>query len=116
MDSLAKFLSTGKFSKYLDSINFLQLLPFLAGIPSVALAWWYLRPAPLIDLQKRIVLITGCDSGLGLGTVKALASRGAIILAVCYTEEGLLAASEAGAKHVIQADLSKPEEIVTLAA
>lgn len=39
-----------------------------------------------VECAKKVVLITGCDSGFGLNTARALASHGFTVFAACYDE------------------------------
>jgi WW domain-containing oxidoreductase len=45
-----------------------------------------------LDLSGRVMLVTGCNSGIGLETVRVLALRGARVLAAARTEEKARAA------------------------
>ena len=43
---------------------------------------------PVSDLEKKAVLITGCDSGFGYELAKKLDSRGLQVFAGCLTSDG----------------------------
>ena len=58
-----------------------------------------------LDVRDRWVLVTGCDSGIGLGVVEALAARGARVIACTRTEEGAEQARAAGAAWAPSFDL-----------
>jgi len=45
-----------------------------------------------LDLSGRVMLVTGCNSGIGLETVRVLALRGARVIAAARTEEKARAA------------------------
>lgn len=64
-----------------------------------------------VSIKGRRVVITGCDSGFGLGTVAELAKLGAEVIALCHTAEGCDKAVQAGAKHALRVDLSKEAEV-----
>ena len=59
-----------------------------------------------LDMKDRWVVITGCDSGIGLGVVEQLAAEGANVIACTYTLEGAERASKAGAKQTLQFDIT----------
>ena len=46
------------------------------------------RDVCVSDLEKKVVLITGCDSGFGYELAKKLDARGLRIFAACLTSEG----------------------------
>ena len=66
-----------------------------------------------LDLSGRTYLITGCNSGLGLDTVRVLASRGATLLGAARTEAKARGAGEAlGVDLVpIVCDLAEPASV-----
>ena len=53
-----------------------------------------------LDLRGRVVLLTGCNSGIGLESMRVLAMRGATILALARTTDK----AERAAQEVIPAD------------
>lgn len=70
-----------------------------------------------LDLRDHTVLITGCNSGLGLETTRALASRGAHIIGVARSKAKAEAAGRAtGASMTpVACDLSDLESVVACA-
>jgi len=85
-------------------------LLILAAIVSVLLfrRWSAQRALPG---EKRVVLMTGADSGIGLGSVKALTERGYAVYAFCLTEDGTIRAAEAGAEATWAFDLTVDAEL-----
>jgi NAD(P)-dependent dehydrogenase (short-subunit alcohol dehydrogenase family) len=68
-----------------------------------------------LDLSTHTILITGCNSGLGFETMRALASRGAFVVALARTrslaQESL---SKAGARGLaVECDLSDLKSVAT---
>ncbi len=59
-----------------------------------------------LEMKNRWVVITGCDSGIGLGVVEQLAVEGANVIACTYTAEGAELASKAGAKQTLRFDVT----------
>lgn len=59
-----------------------------------------------LDMKNRWVVITGCDSGIGLGVVEQLAAEGANVIACTYTSEGAERATKVGAKQTLQFDIT----------
>ena len=59
-----------------------------------------------LAMKNRWVVITGCDSGIGLGVVAQLAGEGANVIACTYTAEGAERAEKAGAKQTLQFDIT----------
>jgi NAD(P)-dependent dehydrogenase (short-subunit alcohol dehydrogenase family) len=57
-------------------------------------------------LQNRWIVVTGCDSGIGMGLMKKLIEDQASVIAFCLTEEGSKAALEAGAKLAPRLDIT----------
>jgi NAD(P)-dependent dehydrogenase (short-subunit alcohol dehydrogenase family) len=64
------------------------------------------RERAWLEMKNRWVVITGCDSGIGLGVVAHLAAEGANVIACTYTAEGLEHAAKAGAKQTLQFDIT----------
>jgi WW domain-containing oxidoreductase len=66
-----------------------------------------------IDLHGRTILVTGCNSGLGLETIRALAGRGARVIGAARTlEKAQAACAGAGAGAVpIACELSEPASV-----
>ena len=70
------------------------------------------------DPLECIVLVTGCDSGMGIIMVRTLLSRGYRVLALCLTIEGaerLYAENSGGGKvealNTIVGDVTKQEDV-----
>ena len=59
-----------------------------------------------LEMKNRWVVITGCDSGIGLGAVEQLAAEGANVIACTYTPEGAERASKVGAKQTLRFDIT----------
>ena len=61
-----------------------------------------------ISLDSKAILVTGCDSGLGLGIVSQMKkdSAGVKVVALCLTQEGKIKALEAGAWQALVVDLT----------
>jgi NAD(P)-dependent dehydrogenase (short-subunit alcohol dehydrogenase family) len=59
-----------------------------------------------LEMKDRWVVITGCDSGIGLGVVEKLAAEGAKVVACTYTAEGAERAAKAGAIQTLRFDLA----------
>jgi len=59
-----------------------------------------------LEMKNRWVVITGCDSGIGLGVVEQLAAEGANVITCTYTAEGAERAAKAGAKQILQFDIT----------
>jgi NAD(P)-dependent dehydrogenase (short-subunit alcohol dehydrogenase family) len=58
-----------------------------------------------LDVRGRWVLVTGCDSGLGLGVVEQLHAHGVRVVACTYTQDGAKRATAAGAEWAPSFDL-----------
>ena len=59
-----------------------------------------------LEMNNRWVVITGCDSGIGLGVVEKLATEGASVIACTYTAEGVERVMKAGAKQTLRFDIT----------
>jgi NAD(P)-dependent dehydrogenase (short-subunit alcohol dehydrogenase family) len=68
-----------------------------------------------LDMTGRWLVVTGCDSGIGLGVVTALAACRAKVIACCYTEEGSKKALAAGAAWAPQLDLTHDDAVRNIA-
>ena len=55
---------------------------------------WF-KERPRLAMQDRWVVITGCDSGIGLGALEMLAAQGANVIACTYTAKGADRAAKA---------------------
>ncbi len=66
-----------------------------------------------LDLNGRHILITGCNSGLGLETARVLAARGATVIGSARTvEKAREALTPLGAKHIpVACELSDPDSV-----
>ena len=66
-----------------------------------------------VDLSEKNFLLTGCNSGLGMETLRVLSLRGGHIIAAARTEEKALGAiSEVSANATpVSCDLSEPESV-----
>lgn len=60
--------------------------------------WGYFRGLQRLNISNRWVIVTGCDSGIGLGVVKKLVAENASVIAFTYTEEGSKRALQEGAR------------------
>lgn len=71
-----------------------------------------------LDLTGRTILITGCNSGLGLESFRVLAARGATILAAARSEaKAAEACRTVGGEHVpLACELSEPESVLACVA
>ncbi len=74
-----------------------------------------LRERKQLDISGRWVVVTGCDSGFGRGVVEALVTRGAKVIACCFTPEGSSAALQAGAEQAPCLDLKNEADVMQLA-
>jgi WW domain-containing oxidoreductase len=66
-----------------------------------------------IDLSGRTILLTGCNSGIGLETLRVLTNRGAHVIAAARTIEKARAAGDqvGGASTAVSCELSEPESV-----
>lgn len=65
-----------------------------------------------LDLTGRNILLTGCNSGIGLETLRALTARGAHVIAAARTEEKARAAAAGlGAFTPVACELSEPSSV-----
>lgn len=65
-----------------------------------------LKERARLEMKNRWVVVTGCDSGIGLGVVEKLAAEGASVIACTYTPEGAERAKQAGAKQALRFDIT----------
>lgn len=65
-----------------------------------------------VDISGRWIVITGCNSGFGLGVAKKLADAGANIIAFTFTEVGAQRALEAGAKLSPRLDITDEQAVL----
>jgi NAD(P)-dependent dehydrogenase (short-subunit alcohol dehydrogenase family) len=70
-----------------------------------------------LDLRGRNILITGCNSGLGLESMRVLAARGAQVIGVARTREKAAAAAAGVGASVtpVACDLSEPGSVAACA-
>ncbi|HEY3593229.1 MAG TPA: SDR family oxidoreductase [Polyangiaceae bacterium] len=66
-----------------------------------------------LDLTNRVIVVTGCNSGIGWETARVLAMRGAKVIATARTEEKARAACAAmsGSFVPLACDLSAPSSV-----
>ncbi len=66
-----------------------------------------------LDLSGRTILVTGCNSGLGLETLRTLSKRGARVLAAARTEDKARAACQSvqGPTLPLACELSEPSSV-----
>jgi NAD(P)-dependent dehydrogenase (short-subunit alcohol dehydrogenase family) len=67
-------------------------------------------------MTGKFVLITGCDSGIGLLSVKTFRKTNAQIISLCLTDEGSRKALSSGASFALKCDLSLPLDIDSVIA
>ena len=68
--------------------------------------WGIFKARPKLEIRNRWVIVTGCDSGIGLGVTKKLVAQGASVIAFTYTLEGAKRALEAGARLAPRLDIT----------
>ena len=68
--------------------------------------WGIFKARPKLDIRNSWVIVTGCDSGIGLGVTKKLVAQGASVIAFTYTAEGAKRALEAGARLAPRVDIT----------
>lgn len=71
-----------------------------------------------LDLGGKKILITGCNSGLGFETMRAISSRGAIVLGLARTvEKAEKAGAEVDGEVIpVACELSEPESVLNAVA
>lgn len=71
-----------------------------------------------LDLSGRTILLTGCNSGIGKETLRALASRGAQVIAAARTEDKAAGAcQDVGAQATtVACELSEPSSVLACVA
>ena len=60
--------------------------------------WRTIKESQKLEISGRWVVVTGCDSGIGLGLVKKLVAGGALVVAFTYTQDGAERALNEGAR------------------
>ena len=74
-----------------------------------------LRHRPRHKLSGRWIVVTGCDSGIGLEVARTLIKRGVQVVACCLTPEGVKAAETLGAAWAPRVDLTVDKDVLALA-
>jgi NAD(P)H-hydrate repair Nnr-like enzyme with NAD(P)H-hydrate epimerase domain len=54
------------------------------------------RPAPVVQLDGAVAIVTGGNAGIGLATAQKLAERGATVVLACRSKERGVAAVKVG--------------------
>ncbi|ETO11293.1 hypothetical protein RFI_26085 [Reticulomyxa filosa] len=67
------------------------------------------------SLKNKVVLVTGCDAGgFGYSTVEALRKEGVVVIATCYTDDGVKKLNEEfkdTPNVVLKMDITKKEDV-----
>ena len=71
----------------------------------------YFRSKQTLDVSGCYVLVTGCDSGFGLGVVERLIAQNALVIAFTYTEAGAERAVATGAVAAHAFDITDSERL-----
>lgn len=75
----------------------------------------YPKNIVLSEENSRWVLLTGCDSGIGLTSVNKISRmQGVKVIAVCFSDEGSTKAKDAGAVKTIICDLTDEKAVSKL--
>ena len=71
------------------------------------------RDVLVSDLEKKAVLITGCDSGFGYELAKKLDARGLRVFAACLTSEGQAKLTSECSRQLItlKLDVTEPSDV-----
>ena len=71
------------------------------------------RDVLVSDLEKKAVLITGCDSGFGYELAKKLDARGLRVFAACLTSEGQAKLTSECSRQLItlKLDVAEPSDV-----
>ncbi len=70
-----------------------------------------------MDIQKKVIIITGASKGIGMATAQALAKRGAtLVLAARSTGELEKLAASLPDAYAVTTDMQKPQDIKNLVA
>ena len=83
----------------------------VVGIFLLSRVWSAFRRLPKFHISNHWVVVTGCDSGIGLGVVKELVAQNASVIAFTYTEEGAHNALNEGAKLAPRLDITDEDAI-----
>jgi len=65
-----------------------------------------LKSRQKLSLNNQWVVVTGCDSGIGLGVLKSLVAENVSVIAFTFTEEGAAQALKEGAKLAPRLDIT----------
>eukprot|EP01125_Pyxidicula_operculata_P016478 TRINITY_DN5677_c0_g1_i1.p1 TRINITY_DN5677_c0_g1~~TRINITY_DN5677_c0_g1_i1.p1 ORF type:complete len:318 (-),score=53.34 TRINITY_DN5677_c0_g1_i1:45-998(-) len=76
----------------------------------VYLAFWFLRQQ-LFGAQGKVIVITGCDSGMGLLAAKRFSEMGSKVYASCVTDNGYETLKKMKNVTPFKMDFMKPESI-----
>ena len=90
------------------------LLVSLLGLLAARFLYEYIRRKPVLNnLNKKYILITGCDTGFGNALAKKLDSMGCLVFAACYTTEGAETLKNESSSRLttLQLDVSEEESI-----
>jgi len=95
----------------------------LAALAALAVTWALLavlRGARLLDLRARVVVVTGCDTGIGFHTCLQLLAlrRAPTVVALCRTAEGMRALRRSAGNttplHIVVGDVTRSADIEAL--
>ena len=77
------------FMMYVSFPNFIAALLFISFLVCIILCLWnYYNISFISGVDKKFVLVTGCDSGFGLETALTLDKLGFGVFATCLTKKG----------------------------
>lgn len=97
----------------LDDVAIASLVLALLLVLVTLVAFASTPPRVAVDPSRSVVVITGCDSGFGLGVVEKLLPQGFRIIATCMTEEGINRLKDKVAV-VVRCDVTKDDDINAL--
>lgn len=66
-----------------------------------------------VNAKKSVVVVTGCDSGFGLGLCHKLSAEGYLVIATCMTKEGIERIKDQTVGAII-CDVTKEDDITAL--
>jgi len=99
----------------------LQLLLLLSAVIAcfaIVVVWivyslrWFVNAS--IDPHRSIVVITGCDSGFGQLTVRLLSPLGYIVVATCFTTDGIKQYKDMANVYAMKFDVTNSDNIESL--